>query len=79
MLVPLVGWITLTSDKVKAKKARAVSIWSGVTVEVLILGLMLWWAFKVQSVEGLGALRDIGVVVGGVVLTILTVRIKGEP
>jgi hypothetical protein len=79
LLVPLVGWIVLTSDKVKAKKTRAIAICSGVAVEVLILGGLLWWAFKVQSVEGLGALLEIGVVVVGVVLTIVTVRIKGEP
>jgi len=79
LLVPLVGWIVLTSDKVKAKKTRSIAIWSGVIVEGLILGGLLWWAFKVQSVEGLGALLDFGVVVVGVILTIVTVRIKGEP
>ena len=78
LVVPLVSLFLLTSDKVKAKRTRLVVLIVGIALETGILVGLLWWAFTVQSVAGLGAILDIGLVVVGAALTVLLTFVKGE-
>lgn len=78
LVVPLVSLFLLTSDKVKARRTRLGVLIVGIILEVGILAGLLLWAFKVQSVAGLGAILDVGLVVIGAVLTVLLAFVKGE-
>lgn len=78
LIVPLLAFFLLTSDKVKAKRTRICVLVVGMTLETGILVGLLWWAFKMQSVVGLSSILDLGLVVIGAVLTGLLAFVKGE-
>jgi hypothetical protein len=76
-LVPLLGVVLLTSAEVKQRKhLRRLILWIGAFVETALLAALLWWAFKIQSVTGLGALLEIGVAVSGVLATAALALVK---
>ena len=78
LVVPLVSLALLTSHKVKAKRTRSAVLVFGMALEAVILFGLLWWAFKVQSVVGIGAILEIGLVGIGAALTIVVAFVKGE-
>lgn len=78
LVVPLISLLLLSSDKVKAKRFRIVVLVIGITLEAVILVGLLWWAFNVQSVAGMAAMLDLGLVVIGAGLTVLLTLVKGD-
>lgn len=78
LLVPIVSAFLLTSSKAKSPRLRATVLAVGIPVEILVLGGMLWWAFYIKSVAGLGAILDLSLALIAAVATTLLAFIKGE-
>jgi hypothetical protein len=78
ILVPIVGSLILSSDKVQAKRLRKIVILVGISIEVVVLVGMLFWAFYVRSVAGLGALFEVSLTLIGAILIYVMAKIKGD-
>jgi hypothetical protein len=79
IFVPLIGLLLLTSKEVNERAAlRRRVLWAGGVVELAILGILLWWAFRIESVAGLDAILEIVVAVIGAIATASIAFVKGS-